>query len=65
MEDKNLTLKERLANLLAIKSLVTLVTTMVFAYLASAGKLEPDKFLLIFTTIISFYFGTQSKKPQN
>lgn len=64
MEDTKLTLKERLANLLAIKSLVTLITTLVFAYLASTGKLESDKFLTIFTVIISFYFGTQVKKPQ-
>ena len=48
--------------LLTVKSLVTLTLTGVFAYLAAIGKVTPTDFLTIFTTIIAFYFGTQSAR---
>lgn len=54
--------KKRLANLLTIKSLVTLILTIVFAYLSIIGTISGEMFLTIFTVIISFYFGTQAKK---
>lgn len=52
---------KRLAALMSVKSLVTLVLTGVFAYLAIVGKIGQE-FMLIYTTIVSFYFGTQSQK---
>lgn len=55
-------MKERLQRLLTIKSIVTIITTIVFSYLAITGKIAPDQFMLIFTTIIAFYFGTQVEK---
>jgi hypothetical protein len=56
------TVLERLAKLLTIKSLVTLMTTIVFCYLAVTGQVVADQFLMIFSTIIAFYFGTQFEK---
>lgn len=56
--------KKRAANLLSVKSLVTLVLTGVFAYLAIAGKIAQE-FMIIYTTVIAFYFGTQSQKVQD
>lgn len=56
------TILERLAKLLTIKSLVTLMTTIVFCYLAVTGQVVADQFLMIFSTIIAFYFGTQFEK---
>jgi len=53
---------EKLTRLLTVKSIVTLVLTIVFAYLAIAGTISGSEFLTIFTMIISFYFGTQAKK---
>ena len=53
---------KRLANLLSIKSLVTLVLTAVFAYLTCTGGVAADQFLTVFTVVIAFYFGTQSAK---
>lgn len=55
---------KRASNLLSVKSLVTLVLTGVFAYLAVAGKIAQD-FMTIYAVIIAFYFGTQSQKVQD
>lgn len=56
---------KRLANLLAVKSLVTLVLTAVFAVLALKGVVSGQDFLTIFLIVVSFYFGTQSQKIQS
>ncbi|RKJ79165.1 hypothetical protein D7X33_08455 [Butyricicoccus sp. 1XD8-22] len=55
---------KRLANLLSVKSLVTLVLTLVFAYMAVAGKISQD-FMTVYAVVIAFYFGTQSQKMQD
>ena len=54
-------LKSRLAQLLTVKSLVTLALTGVFAFMAVTGKISQD-FMTIYAVIISFYFGTQTAK---
>ena len=54
--------KKRLANLLAVKSIVTIVLTCVFAYLSVAGQVTTEQFLTVFTVVIAFYFGTQAEK---
>lgn len=48
--------------LISVKSIVTLTLTAVFSYLAVMGAIDSDKFMTVFTTIIAFYFGTQSEK---
>ena len=55
---------KRISNLLSVKSIVTLVLTAVFAYMAITGKISQD-FMTIYAVIIAFYFGTQSQKTQN
>ena len=57
-------IKKRIANLLSVKSLVTIVLTIVFAYMAVTGKISQD-FMIIYAVIIAFYFGTQSQKTQD
>lgn len=52
-------LKKRLANLLSVKSLVTLILTCVFAYMAIAGKISQD-FMTVYAVVIAFYFGSQN-----
>ena len=54
----------RIAALLSVKSIVTLILTGVFAYMAIAGKISQD-FMTIYAVIIAFYFGTQSQKTQD
>lgn len=53
---------ERLNKLLTVKSIVTIVCTIVFCVLSLEGVLSGSEFLTIFTTVIAFYFGTQSAK---
>lgn len=55
-------MKERIAKLLTVKSIVTIALTSVFAVLALRGVVSGEQFLMIFTTIIAFYFGTQTEK---
>ena len=55
---------KRAANLLSVKSLVTLALTVVFAYMAVTEKISQD-FMTIYAVIIAFYFGTQSQKQQD
>lgn len=57
-------IRKRLANLMSVKSLVTLVLTAVFAYMAVTGNISQD-FMTIYAVIIAFYFGTQSQKTQD
>ena len=52
---------KRLANLLSVKSLVTIILTVVFAYMAVTSQISQD-FMTIYMVIIAFYFGTQSEK---
>lgn len=54
-------MKEKFAKLLSVKSIVTVVLTAVFSYLSIIGKVS-DQFLMIYTTVIAFYFGTQYEK---
>lgn len=55
-------MKERLSKLIDVKSIVTILLTLVFAYLSVKGKIESQEFLTIFTVIISFYYGVQYQK---
>ena len=57
-------IKKRCANLLSVKSLVTLVLTAVFAYMAVTEKISQD-FMTVYAVVIAFYFGTQSQKVQD
>ena len=53
---------KRLANLLTVKSIVTMILTLVFAYLSVIRLVSADQFLTVFTVVIGFYFGTQAEK---
>ena len=55
---------KRLANLMSVKSIVTLVLTGVFAYMAVTGNISQD-FMTIYAVIIAGYFGKQSQKAQD
>lgn len=54
-------LQKRLGNLLTVKSIVTIVLTAVFAYMACTGQISQD-FMTVYTVVIAFYFGTQAEK---
>lgn len=58
-------MKEKLAKLINVKSVVTIVFTVIFAVLSLRKDISGEQFLMIFTTIIAFYFGTQSEKKKD
>ena len=55
-------MKDRIVKLLAVKSIVTIILTAVFAFLAVTGKVSADQFLTVFSVVVAFYFGTQHEK---
>lgn len=58
------TILKRIAALMSVKSLVTLILTGVFAFMACTNQISQD-FMTIYAVIIAFYFGTQSQKLQD
>ena len=56
--------KVTIQNLLTVKSVVTILLTGVFAYLAIKGRITGEQFLTIFSVVIAFYFGTSMRKEK-
>lgn len=57
-----MTFLNNLANLIKVKTLVTIAVITVFAVLALRGDIQPDDVMIITSSVISFYFGTQHEK---
>ena len=53
---------ENLANLIKVKTLVTLAVMGVFTVLAINGTITADNVMIVVSTVIAFYFGTQLEK---
>ena len=53
---------KNIAALIKVKTIVTLVVIAIFAYLAITGAITPDNVMIVVSTVIAFYFGTQSEK---
>lgn len=53
---------DNLAGLIKVKTIVTLVVTVVFAALALNGTISADNVMIIISMVVSFYFGTQHEK---
>lgn len=51
-----------LANLVKVKTIVTMVVTGVFAVLSLKGVISADNVMIIISMVVSFYFGTQHEK---
>jgi len=52
---------DKLKNLIDVKSIITILLTVVFCIL-TIKNIVSQEFLTIYTTIIAFYFGTQYQK---
>lgn len=55
-------MKENIARLINVKTIVTFVLIAVFAVLALRGSITADNVMIVVTTVIAFYFGTQHEK---
>lgn len=54
--------KNRLSNLMTVKSVVTFALTAAFVYLSITGRVPIEQYMTIYTVVIGFYFGTQVEK---
>lgn len=57
--------RKLLAQLLDVKSLVTLILTAVFGCMTIAGQVDTQSFLTIFSVVIAFYFGSQTRSTDS
>ena len=55
-------LLKNIANLVKVKTIVTIVIVAIYAYLAVTGKITADNVMIITSMVVSFYFGTQAEK---
>lgn len=53
---------KNLADLIKVKTIVTMVVIAVFAVLALRGSISADNVMIVVSTVIAFYFGTQHEK---
>ena len=53
---------KNLANLIKVKTIVTLAVMTVFSVLALKGDITADNVMIVVSTVIAFYFGTQLEK---
>ena len=58
----NMEFIKNLANLLKVKTIVTLAVISVFVILSINGKISSDNAMIIISMVVSFYFGTQHEK---
>lgn len=62
-------MKETIKNLLKVKSIITITLTLVFSIMLIVGLFTPitipQEFVMVYNTVIAFYFGTQYQKGVN
>lgn len=58
-------MKEKLSNLIDVKSIVTIALTILFIILSIKGVIDGNAVVTIFTTVIAFYFGTKYQQTQD
>ena len=58
-------MKDKICNLIDVKSIITISFTILFMILAIKGVIDPREVVTIYSVIISFYFGTQYEKKKN
>lgn len=57
-------MQERLYKLLSVKSIMSIMMTAVFCYLAAVGQVTPEQFTTVFMGVVAFYFGTKNGKSE-
>lgn len=55
-------MKEQLIKLVSVKSVVTIILTAVFAYLAIVGSVTAQDVMTVFMVVITFYFAKDKEK---
>ena len=55
---------KNIANLIKVKTIVTFVVLLVFAVLSLKGEISADNVMIITSSVVAFYFGTQHEKKE-
>lgn len=55
-------IKDKIAKLIDVKSVISISMTATFCYLALKGVISENQFMLVFGMVIAFFF---SKKSEN
>ena len=55
---------KEIKKLIDVKSIVTLLFTILVGYLAIIKVINGEQIMMTYTTIIAFYFGTQATKKK-
>lgn len=58
-------IKQKIAALINVKTIITFVVAAVFAALALRESIGASEALVVITTVFGFYFGTQKQKQDN
>lgn len=62
-------MKETWKNLLKVKSIITIALTAIFVVMLACSIFMPveipQEFVMVYNTVIAFYFGTQYQKGVN
>lgn len=53
---------KNIAALIKVKTIVTMVVIAIFAVLSLRGDITADNVMIVVSTVIAFYFGTQAEK---
>lgn len=53
---------KNIADLIKVKTIVTIVVVAIYAFLAVTGKITADNVMIITSMVVSFYFGTQHER---
>ena len=57
-------MKERLSKLLTVKSIVTILLTVIFSIVCLKHIIDDKDFMTVFMVIITFYFSSQNEKNE-
>jgi len=57
-------MKKNLAALIKVKTIVTFTILLIFSILSLRGSISGDNVMIIVSSVISFYFGTQQNKKE-
>lgn len=53
---------KKIAELIKVKTIVTLTVMFVFTVLSLQGRISADNVMIVISMVVSFYFGTQHEK---
>ncbi len=56
---------KNLAALIKVKTVVTLTVMLVFAVLALKERITAENVMVVVSTVLAFYFGTQHEKRKD